>query len=1074
MTDPRLRSEISAWKDWVVAVDGRRTANGQEVQRLVEAHDVGDRVTFTLRRSGAERELVVTLGTLPARDVIAFVLPSLAGGWIYLTLGILAYRKAGPGRATRINLAFCLTSGLLTLSFVSTATAHSLDLLERPLWLAANVATFGLGGLFLSERAWRPFRTLWAVHGSGAMLTVLAVLAVRDPRWLYEWAPHVILLVITPVGVLGMLAGLGWTAFRAEARSRQQARLVLGGVVLVVLAVGTWTWAVYWGYVRGEPIPEVYYLLIVATPAIFPSVIVYAIVRHQLFDVQVFIRRTLLYTSLTLALVSLFFAGTTLLNVALLSWFDVGGTLATVLTCAALSFAVSPVRRGLQLAIDRAFFRERLDRERFVASFASRVVTEPDFSRVKDELLKALEAVCRPRGIGLWVLDPSQGGLVCVAPDGERDLDAQELARQFPEPAWELSADAGGVAAVLANLGFAVTLPLRLRDQVIGLIALGPRRSDLPYATYDRHLLVRLADETTLALHHSLLLREKERDIADLEQIVAERTRTLAEAKRRTEEQAAKLRELDEVKSRFFANISHELRTPLTLILGPLEGALEDADADTPHPKLPASLRRPLERSLASARRLLRLVHQLLDLSKIEAGQMRLAPRRMDVVPFLERIVDAFHSLAEGRRVGLGLSVGENPLHLDADADKLEQVFANLVSNALKFTPAGGHVEVRLRGTTPDAIEVAVTDTGCGIPGEELPRLFDRFYQVAGAPHAGSGTGIGLALTQELVTLHGGEIQVTSEPGRGSTFTVRLPRHSTAVIAEGGSATPEAAVSQRTELEVAAAEDLSVAEPMSVSPEGPAQGEHRPLVIVVEDHSGLREYVTECLSGEYRVSGAPDGQAGLELARELEPDLVLSDVMMPGMDGMALCRAIKTDPDLDHIPVVLLTARAELSDKLDALELGADDYLPKPFNRRELLARVRNLIQIRQGLRQRFQHKGVIQLSSVAATPQDQAFLQRAAGVVESRVADPTFGMPELSSALGMSPRSLQRKLKALTGETPHFFIQALRLQRAAQLLEQKAGGVSEVAYTVGFEDPAHFSKAFRRQFGVPPSQYGH
>lgn len=523
--------------------------------------------------------------------------------------------------------------------------------------------------------------------------------------------------------------------------------------------------------------------------------------------------------------------------------------------------------------------------------------------------------------------------------------------------------------------------------------------------------------------------------------------------------EAEKLRELDQAKSRFFANISHEFRTPLTLILGPLTDALE-REQDLPFAHLTLVQR--------NGRRLLRLVNQLLDLSKLDAGSMNLRPAYADLVPFLKSIVYTFESLAQQKQITLRFSPTQAHIALYFERDKLEQVFYNLLSNALKFTPEGGTVEVACRVTDDEHAAVEVRDTGIGIPADRLPHVFDRFYQVDSShTREHEGTGIGLALTKALVELHHGELSVTSLEGEGTTFVVRLPlgrppeaEHLAIPVTE--EASPIQALDADAGLRAAGAP----------AQEGATAAEDREIVLVVEDNADVRAYLREHLEGDYRVQEASDGESGLALALETLPDLIITDVMMPKLDGYALSRALRTDERTSHIPIIMLTAKAEEEDKLEGLETGVDDYLLKPFSPKELRARVRNLIALRRRLRERFSTATVIQPSQVEATSLDQAFLARTTASIEAHLDEEGFTIERLADEVGLSVSQLNRKLNALIDQPAGKLIRSMRLQRGADLLERQAGTIAEIAYRVGFSNQSHFSTAFKNQFGVSPSAY--
>ncbi|MCH8961639.1 MAG: response regulator, partial [Bacteroidetes bacterium] len=445
-------------------------------------------------------------------------------------------------------------------------------------------------------------------------------------------------------------------------------------------------------------------------------------------------------------------------------------------------------------------------------------------------------------------------------------------------------------------------------------------------------------------------VRYLERRADKLEAMVSARTAEVVQQKATIEAQAQKLQELDRLKSRFFANISHEFRTPLLLILGPLQDTLDGF-----YGSVGAALRRQIEMMQRSGFRLLRLINQLLDLSKLESGNMQLQARRANLMPFLKGIVLSFSSMAERKQITFELHTEAERLDLYFDPDKLEKVFYNLLSNAFKFTPEHGAISVHVGVVAgKDQVEIRVCDTGRGIPKKDLPYIFDRFHQVDGSnTREHEGTGIGLALVKELILLHHGTITAESEPGVGTVFILVLPKGKAHLRQDQIVTAVEAAASSDLHGSLAelASADLNfihsddrndfVASVASVPDDAP-------LVLVVEDNKDVREYIGGILGLQYRIALAVDGQDGLEQARALHPDLILSDVMMPKIDGNELCRRLKADEVLKHIPVILLTGRATHESKMAGLEVGADDFMAKPFNARELFVRVRNLLTLRK------------------------------------------------------------------------------------------------------------------------------
>ncbi|MCC6651236.1 MAG: response regulator [Candidatus Eisenbacteria bacterium] len=643
---------------------------------------------------------------------------------------------------------------------------------------------------------------------------------------------------------------------------------------------------------------------------------------------------------------------------------------------------------------------------------------------------------------------------------------------------WETWWFTGSIAALAALAGLGA---LRLRE---------------------RRLLARqreLASQVESATRE--LVREKhETEQARLE---AERSRDVAQRSLGTiETQAQELRELNDARTRFFANVSHEFRTPLTLTIGPLEDVLSGQ-----HGEVGGDTRPSLEMALRNSHRALRQVNQLLDMARFEAGGTRLLVRVLNLNELASDVVRAFAPLADRRGVRLellpdpGADAPSPRARLHGDPALLEQVFANLISNALRHTGTGGSVRIGIHADHPDSaapfVHVRVRDTGEGIAPEDLEHIFERFYQAEGARTQGfPSTGIGLSLTQDIVHLHGGRIDVESAPGEGSSFTVSLPLGSAHLSPEqlGGAGPvvprPAAAPSVvapdwRRELDAA----LSALEggggvPRAEDSAGDVPGEQT-TVLVVEDDAEVRGYLCQHLRPQFRVIEAVDGIEGLAAVREHTPDLVVSDVMMPRMDGHALCRAIKEDPDTDFVPVVLLTARASVEHRIEGLEGGADDYLAKPFHSRELLARVNNLLTLRRRLRERLAAAepsaptgpataapALLRPSAVEVASTDEQFLNRLRAVVESRLGDEDFGVQSLADAMAMDRSSLYRRLSETSGEGIEAMLRRFRLERAAQLLEARSGNVGEIAYAVGFKSVSHFCKTFRDRFGVTPGAW--
>lgn len=522
------------------------------------------------------------------------------------------------------------------------------------------------------------------------------------------------------------------------------------------------------------------------------------------------------------------------------------------------------------------------------------------------------------------------------------------------------------------------------------------------------------------------------------------------------QKEAERLAELDSLKTRFFTNISHEFRTPLTLLVGPLSDFRK---------KYPAEVLVPMMQR--NVERLQNLINQLLDLSKLEAGKLQVQIQQGDIAFFVKNLLVSFDSLAESRQVQYTYNKNYSPQIAYFDADKLEKILTNLLSNAFKFTPPAGQIHVET-SYDANALHLLVRDSGIGIRPENLSKIFDRFYQVENESqsndylHNYEGTGIGLALVKELVNVMKGKIEVESEVGKGTTFSVSIPTDI---------ATWEKLLVSSTSVpkpsHQGATPDLEPAQPgpVAATPEAP-------ILLVVEDNTDLRRYVRMQFEGQYQVVEAVDGQQGLEMALEIVPDAVVCDLMMPRLDGFGFCKALKTDLRTSHIPVVMLTAKASLQNRLEGLELGADDYLAKPFNTDELQIRVRNLILNREKIRHRYIDLPLKAQTDPAPPSLDERFLQQLRAVIEEHLGDNAFDVESLATPLNISPIQVRRKLKALTGQTAIEFIRNYRLERAATMLRNQEGNVSEVAYRVGFESLPYFSKVFQEKFNKKPSEW--
>jgi signal transduction histidine kinase/DNA-binding response OmpR family regulator len=572
----------------------------------------------------------------------------------------------------------------------------------------------------------------------------------------------------------------------------------------------------------------------------------------------------------------------------------------------------------------------------------------------------------------------------------------------------------------------------------------------LDFARTNHDLSLRLAQVEELSAQALAQENEKleliTRQAEKLEVTVLERT---AEVQR----QADKLIEMDRVKSRFFINLTHEFRTPLTLILGPVQQILTYVTDNRTVTHAGTIYR--------NADRLLQLINQLLDLSKLEAGKMEVINTTVDLVALVKRHFLSFESLAAEKQISLQFNSDWENLWIAVDQDKLEKILYNLLSNALKFTTADGCVTLSLApgaGTYERYFKLIVKDTGIGIPEAKMPYIFDRFYQVdASDTRSQGGTGIGLALTKELTLLLGGKLLVQSMKGEGTEVSVLLP-----VL--------EAEAPHRSGLQVAPIV-VSETEKVQFDEEATASDPELPLLLVIEDNKELRDFIGSILTSEYRVISAANGREGATAGTANIPDLVITDLMMPVMDGFEVCAALKTNEKTSHIPIIILTAKADTASRITGLETRADAYLAKPFDQRELLTVIKNLIALRRQLRERYA-KGNIWLTNAADVPtMEKIFLDKVRQNVELNLDDEQYSVELLGEAVGLSRTQLHRKLKGLISQSPGDLIRIIRLQRSYELLKNKVGTVAEVSYMVGYGNPQNFSTSFSKHFGFPPSE---
>ena len=520
--------------------------------------------------------------------------------------------------------------------------------------------------------------------------------------------------------------------------------------------------------------------------------------------------------------------------------------------------------------------------------------------------------------------------------------------------------------------------------------------------------------------------------------------------------EAKQLHEMDEMKFRFFTNISHEFRTPLTLIISPVEKLLQESKSQEEKSLLSIILR--------NANGLLELVNQLLDFRKLDVQKDTLNISVGDIVAFVKDICYSFTELANKKSINFSFSTSVSELRIEFDPEKMKKIISNLLSNAFKFTPNNGKIEVNMgliqqMNEDKQLLKITLSDTGIGIPAKDLERIFERFYRVENSENGHqTGTGVGLHIVSEYVKLHGGDIGVESQLGKGSIFTVTIPAN------------------QHIQEEIISQKVSSQPEPVIQTQEEKAVFEENrkklPLMLIVDDNEDFRNFIAALFTENYRLLKAEDGEMAYQMILDKMPDLIISDVMMPKMDGFELCRKVKQDIRISHIPIILLTAKACDENKYRGLEAGAEDYIAKPFNMEMLALKVSRIVERQKKTREQFKNKVDITTNEVEITSMDEKFVKKAIALVEANISSSEFLVEDLCREMGMSRVYFYKKILSLTDKTPSEFIRFIRLKRAAELLEKSQLFVNEVAFQVGFNDPKYFRKYFKVEFGISPNDY--
>ena len=524
---------------------------------------------------------------------------------------------------------------------------------------------------------------------------------------------------------------------------------------------------------------------------------------------------------------------------------------------------------------------------------------------------------------------------------------------------------------------------------------------------------------------------------------------------------AQRLTALNRLRTRLYTNITHEFRTPLTVI----QGMAAQMKGD------------PLAKKLIqrNTKNLLHLVNQLLDMSKLEAGKMQAKPIRQDIVFFLSYLTESFQSYAKTKEISLVFYSEEDELVMNYDPEKMQHIIANLLSNAIKFTRKGGKIFLQvsknpnlLVDDQAPVLQIRVKDNGIGIAAKELPHIFDRFYQVDDSDtRKSSGTGIGLALTKELVEVLEGQINVTSKIGKGTQFTLVIP--SLEMEDAPSKDLPSQAIIEPYLVEKTLDIDLPKSEIVST----PTTSTPRPLLLLIEDNADVVIYIKTCLEHLYQIEVAYDGETGIEKALELVPDIIISDVMMPKKNGFEVTQTLKRTLQTSHIPIILLTAKTTFEDKIAGLERGADAYLEKPFQQKELEVRLAQLLALRKQLQLRYAHDST---PTITATPAylaiEDEFVQNVQAIILTHLSDTSFGVQDLCKKVFLSRQQVHRKLIALTGKSTSHFIRAVRLEAAKKLLKTTDQSIAQIAFSVGFKEASYFSKLFTLTFGQSPSEF--
>lgn len=950
----------------IIEVEGQKVQNSEQIKEIIQKKSVGDNISYLFFKDNQLFSRRIPLINFMYIDFLLIFGIYILNGLIYAFVGISVYHLKPDMSASKALFIFCLISSLFGLTACDLYSPywffrfHVIFEAFLPATLIHSVLTFPEKKSIIHKHP--------SILFSPYLISFIA--SIFYEIFLYSHSGYVLIhnfsvFYLGTAAVVFMIFSASTYLKTESALIKQKIRVVIlgSGIAFFIPAVIMITSAITKG--------EIALNTIGFTAFIFPVALGYATVKHNLFEVDVVIQRSLYYLSLTTLIIIIYFGMIISFNIVFYSSNVVGDVIKSpVVSLFFIIFILlllNPLKERAQRIVDRLFYRINYDYRTIIEKVSSDLTTLLNLEEITERIVQTLSEVLFAERC-LVVLREPKVNEYCVFKSKGFDGNGWENLRinqNHPlierirqkkreityydfEQGNEDQPIRGAELEVLNQLQAQLILPIFFKEELEGLLILGRKKSGIFYTAEDLGLLKILATEGAISIANARSYEEIQQLNFNLEDKVKQRTEELNSSNQKLLESLIKLQELDSLKSKFLSNVSHELRTPLTLNLTPISSILREEIG-----KLNQEQKSYLEVIYRNSLILLRLINDLLDIAKIEAGSMRLNLQRTDIVAFTRKIIDYVRPAAEQRGIPIELNAPPSalPLEIYFDPGKLEKVFLNLLSNALKFTSRNGKIRVDFL-EDHQGVYIGFMDTGIGIPETALEKIFDRFYQVEDADsRRNQGTGIGLALAKELVDLHQGEISVKSKVGEGTTFTIKLLKGFDHFPSDQRKVEiAETEGSYQIQGEIPMEIMVPSEEPYSFSSEGEISGEGRDIrhkLLVVEDNREMAKIIISFLQDKYKVLWAQDGAAGLEMARKEEPDLIISDVMMPVKDGYQLCKEIKEDEKLRFTPVILLTAREDMVSKIEGLESGANDYLLKPFDSRELLARVKSLLNLR-------------------------------------------------------------------------------------------------------------------------------